>query len=156
MKKIIISSIACVLLVLFILGLWLLGIGYFKDEATREMIQLSEISNKMYINDKPNIPDWEIEKISAYNDYFTSPTCTVYFSNGIELLLSTGPVNYSGMNQIQEEIGKNEYKTFISKPAKVYQYNEGRLYYSFRIMREQEKEIMEKYLKTLKFRVDSK
>lgn len=140
MKKIIISSIACVLLTLFILGLCLFRIGYFKDEATREMIQLSEISNKLYINDKPNLPDWEIEKIISYNDFFTSPTCTVYFSNGIELLLSTGPVNYSDMDKLKE----------------VYQYSEGRLYYSFKIMRKQEKEIMEQYLKTVKFSVDSK
>lgn len=156
MKKIIISLIACVILILIIFGLWLYGIGYFRDDATRERIPLFEIPNKLYINQKPNIPDWEIEKILMYNDLFTSPICTVYFSNGIELLLSTRPTNYSGMDQSQEKIGTNEYKTFTNKLDKVYQYNEGRLYYSFRIMREQEKEIMEKYLKTLKFGVDSK
>lgn len=156
MKKILITSIACVLLILISIGLWFYGIGYFRNDITREMIQLSEIPNKLYINDKPNIPNWEIENIIAYNDYFTSPTCTIYFSNGIELILSTRPLIYSSMDQSQEIMEKNKYKVYINKIDKVYQYNEGSLYYSFRIMKEQEKDILEKHLKTLDFVVDSK
>lgn len=134
MKKIILgATAACFLLILLTFGTILYKIGFFKDDTSRTMISFSDIPKALYVKVMPRLPDWEVEKIQGYDDHFTSPTCTVYFTNGIEMLISTSPVSFSGKEPDETPI----------------QYREGPFYYSLKPQKEQDHKVIESYLETL-------
>lgn len=127
MKKIILgATAACFLLGLLLFGTILYQTGYFRDDTSRAMIPLSDVPRVLNIAEMPHLPDWEVEKIQQYNDYFTSPTCTIYFTNGIELVLSKSQGSFD--------------EAWI-------QYREGEIYYSFKPKKEQEYGVIQNFLK---------
>ncbi|WP_435921420.1 hypothetical protein [Paenibacillus sp. DYY-L-2] len=134
MKKIILgATAACFLLSLLIFGTILYKIGFFKDDTSRALIPYTDIPKVLHVEAMPRLPEWEVERIQEYDDHFTSPTCTVYFTNGIELLISTSPVSFSGKEPDESPI----------------QYQDGPFYYSLKPQKEQDHEVIESYLKTL-------
>lgn len=145
MKKIILSSVATVLLLIATVGFILHRT--VNEDVSRRWISVTEIPGILKIGKSPDIPEWEVQKIMAYDDHFTAPTCTVYFANGIEMLLSTGSVGFEGMNENQMLIGNDKYTVFRSKSDKVYQYPEEGVWYSLKTTRGAEEEIIEAYLK---------
>ncbi|GIO31733.1 MULTISPECIES: hypothetical protein [Paenibacillus] len=154
MKKIILSFVATVLLLITMLGFILHRT--VNEDISRRWIGVTEIPGILKIGTVPNIPEWEIKKIMAYDDHFTAPTCTVYFANGIELLLSTGSVGFEGMDENQTLIGNRKYTVFGNKNDKVYQYPEKGVWYSLKTARGAKEEIIEAYLQARNVEPDSK
>ncbi|MBB6636039.1 hypothetical protein [Cohnella thailandensis] len=133
MRKRIVGIAAGAVLLLVLVGIGLFRIGVFKDDTVRELIPLFAVPAALHIPYQPDLPDWEIGKIERYDDRFASPTCTVTFANGIELLLSTSPVTFPENNR-----------------SPVIQFSKGNLHYAFQASGEQERAIIENYLENVR------
>ncbi|MCR8641987.1 hypothetical protein NV379_04895 [Paenibacillus sp. N1-5-1-14] len=148
MKRLIVGTIVIAIILAALIGLFLYRNGYFNENISRREIQSSDIPNILLVKVMPVIPDWEIDKIVEYNDHFTLPTCTIHFTNGLQLLLSRSPMQFKEMDQTLTTIGNTTYTLFSNNQNKVYQYNTGMLYYSFQTTRGPNEEVIEAYLRT--------
>ncbi|WP_146240933.1 hypothetical protein [Paenibacillus sambharensis] len=147
MKKIIMVCIAVVLLIPVLIGVYVYRIGFLDDEQSTTTIEISHIPAAMYSTAEPIMPDWEVKKVTAYNDGFVSPTCTLYFTNDVELLLSTSPVTYSGMYQLL--VNTSLYEAYVDEQDAVFQYFSGGYYYSFKTKRGTNEQLVQQYIMSL-------
>jgi hypothetical protein len=102
----------------------------------------------LYVQDAPDLPAWEVKSVTGYNDHFTSPTCTIYFSNGIELMLSTSHMTFQGMDVMNIPLGTRTVTLFFSEQDRIYQYTMRGLYYSFRIMEGRAEDLVVEHIKS--------
>ncbi|MCF2946035.1 hypothetical protein [Paenibacillus tarimensis] len=147
MKKIILGCIAVVLLIPVLIGVYVYRIGFLDDKQSTTTIEISDIPAAMYVTAEPVMPDWKVKKVTAYNDGFVSPTCTIYFTNDIELLLSTSPVTYPGMDQLL--VNTNLYEVYVDEQDAVFQYFSGGYYYSFKTKRGTNEQLVQQYIMSL-------
>ncbi|RUS45830.1 hypothetical protein [Cohnella sp. AR92] len=148
MRRLVLIGSLLIVLVLLAAGWSLNRMGVFRvfqDDTSIQIIQVQDIPQALNMKASLKLPDWEIEKAEARDDHFTSPTCTIYFSNGIKLLLSISPNRYSGMEQ-NTQIGKYIYIVFSKDERKVYQFSQGRLQYNFQTHSAKQEEELKKYL----------
>jgi len=148
LRNILYLGITTILFVMLIGGIFLYQIGFFNDTLEMKTIQTTEIADFLYVPDAPDLPDWEVKSVEGYNDQFTSPTCTIYFSNGIELVLSTSHMAFQGMTVKYIPLGTRTITLFYSEQEEIYQYKMRGLYYSFRMMEGRAEDLVVEYIKS--------
>ncbi|WP_280754026.1 hypothetical protein [Paenibacillus sp. LBL] len=116
------------------------------EDANTVIIERSDIPATLNVPDEPAIPSWQIDRIEAYNDHFTSPYCRIFFSNGIVLVISQGSIQYPEMTEQAEDFGNFSVTVYTDFNNKVYQYRLSGLLYSYLTKQGESEEIMREYL----------
>ena len=85
--------IAFYLIGVILAGLLVLGVYLWTDKTNDRQhvlrdISFSEIGSSLHYNGEVILPAWRINRISLFDDSFTSPNVTVDFDNGVTVMLS--------------------------------------------------------------------
>lgn len=89
------------------------------DKPIEETIIIEEINKYLNYEQKIVLPEWEVSKVSYYNDQFTSPSIKISFANEIELNLTDSNYSVANMEEKNIQIDGRNYK-FYTDGNKIY------------------------------------